>query len=596
MNEVKDNYISLTNVRPFRGKLNSNNFIGPNSITLQKSNLMKSDNQNLATVLEDYTVTEKADGARKLLFISATGRIYLINTNMKIEFTGIKSNNKDIYNSIIDGEHVPYGKDKVYINMYLAFDLYYLNGKDFRSFPLIENDLSTDKHYRYISLRQTLENIKSQLTSPTYKFNLDIQTKDFELTNNKSDHTIFDACTTLLTKINDGMSLHETDGIIFTPQYLPVGCKIMSHTPPNKKVTWFNSFKWKPPEFNTIDFFVETVKHNGDDVINIKPNLGISLDSNAQNMEYKTVLLKISFNPDSDGYPNPLSTLINASYEDIDMVQQARENAKAKKFRRNGPALFYPTSPYDNETHRCNIMYKVNGSSTEKGLYAEDGDLIEDKSIVEFKYVEDNEKFWKWVPIRVRHDKTYKFRTSKDEFGNGYKTANSNWQSIHNPITSGMLQTGEGIHADLSGDDTYYRKGKNKDSKTQNLRNFHNWYVKTTLIRTASNAISGKPKLIDLAVGMGGDLNKWIQNGIGFVFGVDLSRDNIENKLKGACARYLDAYYNNNDEVPKAMFLVGDSSKLLSNGDGYNDERSLQIQNAIMGKGDKDLIKLGKGV
>jgi hypothetical protein len=33
--------------------------------------------------------------------------------------------------------------------------------------------------------------------------------------------------------------------------------------------------------------------------------------------------------------------------------------------------------------------------------------------------------------------------------------------------------------------------------------------------------------LIDYAVGKGGDLSKWISAGVDFVFGVDVSRDNI---------------------------------------------------------------------
>ena len=45
--------------------------------------------------------------------------------------------------------------------------------------------------------------------------------------------------------------------------------------------------------------------------------------------------------------------------------------------------------------------------------------------------------------------------------------------------------------------------------------------------------------LIDYAVGKGGDLPKWINARLSFVLGIDLMRDNIENRLDGACARYL---------------------------------------------------------
>ena len=37
--------------------------------------------------------------------------------------------------------------------------------------------------------------------------------------------------------------------------------------------------------------------------------------------------------------------------------------------------------------------------------------------------------------------------------------------------------------------------------------------------------------LIDYAVGKGGDFPKWIEAGLSFVFGIDISKDNIENRL-----------------------------------------------------------------
>ena len=45
--------------------------------------------------------------------------------------------------------------------------------------------------------------------------------------------------------------------------------------------------------------------------------------------------------------------------------------------------------------------------------------------------------------------------------------------------------------------------------------------------------------LVDLAVGMGGDIPKWIKSKLSFVLGIDKSSDNIENRAIGACARYL---------------------------------------------------------
>ena len=65
-----------------------------------------------------YTVTEKADGIRKLLFVNEKGRIYLIDVNMKIQFTGVVSKNKEFVNTILDGEHVLHDKFGAFINKY----------------------------------------------------------------------------------------------------------------------------------------------------------------------------------------------------------------------------------------------------------------------------------------------------------------------------------------------------------------------------------------------------------------------------------------------------------------------------------------------
>ena len=64
-------------------------------------------------------------------------------------------------------------------------------------------------------------------------------------------------------------------------------------------------------------------------------------------------------------------------------------------------------------------------------------------------------------------------------------------------------------------------------SESYPLRKFHN-YIKRKLIGGVSNR---GDTLIDYAVGMGGDLAKWTSAKLGFVFGIDLFPDNIENQL-----------------------------------------------------------------
>ena len=44
----------------------------------------------------NYTVTEKADGIRKLLYVDDTGKVYLINSNMQIQYSGMKTEEKGV--------------------------------------------------------------------------------------------------------------------------------------------------------------------------------------------------------------------------------------------------------------------------------------------------------------------------------------------------------------------------------------------------------------------------------------------------------------------------------------------------------------------
>mgnify|MGYP000576285211 CR=1 FL=1 len=72
--------------------------------------------------------------------------------------------------------------------------------------------------------------------------------------------------------------------------------------------------------------------------------------------------------------------------------------------------------------------------------------------------------------------------------------------------------------------------------------------------------------LLDLAVGKGGDMNKWIQSKLKAVLGIDIAYDNIHNNSDGACARYIDLQ-EKHQRLPICMFIHGDTSRRMDNGD-----------------------------
>ena len=77
-------------------------------------------------------------------------------------------------------------------------------------------------------------------------------------------------------------------------------------------------------------------------------------------------------------------------------------------------------------------------------------------------------------------------------------------------------------------------------------------------------------------MGKGGDFSKWRYSQLDFVLGIDLSRDNIEHKIDGACARYLNIY-NKFRHIPKAMFLHGNSGLDIKNGSAFFNEKTGKV-------------------
>jgi len=224
-------------------------------------------------------------------------------------------------------------------------------------------------------------------------------------------------------------------------------------------------------------------------------------------------------------------------------------------------------------------------------MFTEDENIFLDNTIVEFSYDTTREKGWRWIPLRVRYDKTTDMRQNKRNFGNAYHVANSNWQSIHNPITEEMICTGLNIPNFMVDEDIYYNKPSGI-LKTESLKNFHNLYVKKVLITSVSN---DGDTLIDYACGKAGDLPKWISARLSFVFGIDKSKDNLENRLDGACARFL-KMKKKTKYMPAALFVNGDSAFNIRNSSGMLNDKAKQITQTVFGNGSSNPEKVGKGV
>ena len=81
--------------------------------------------------------------------------------------------------------------------------------------------------------------------------------------------------------------------------------------------------------------------------------------------------------------------------------EKYKEKTDLDNSDRYKPAPFYPTDPYDDKAHICNILLDGNNNM----LIESKTDKIEDNTIVEFRYDGSRDEGFKWIPIRVRHDK-----------------------------------------------------------------------------------------------------------------------------------------------------------------------------------------------
>ena len=626
-------------------RVRTKDFIGPSSMTLQIENIQSNNGgageevSNVINITKNYTVTEKADGERKLLYIDQNGKIYLIDTNMNVIFTGAKTIEKTVFNSLLDGEHIKKDKSDNDIHLYAAFDIYIINKKSVREFPFypgvvptvsqeeeqgkkgegklasssssppppppVKQNSPKNKNNLGIECKMDSSNMKYRLPlldcfvdliKPTSilessgevqpklaKHSTDFRVQRKTFYSDTENLTIFDGCSVILSQIKDGTFEYNTDGLIFTPSLLAVGAEKIGDKPsPLMKTTWKHSFKWKPPEFNTIDFLVSMKKDKtGKDEIHNVFQEGRNLQNVQEVIQYKTLILRCGFNERVDGYLNPYQDILN------DVLPSPSDAVDDEDLYK--PVPFQPTDPYDVNACYCNIRLKEDGSRL--FMMTEENEYFEENMIVEFKYIVSNDDGWKWVPLRVRYDKTAELNSGQKNYGNAYRVANNNWHSIHNPVTEEMISSGKGIPEFTLSQEVYYNRSS-EETSTQSMRDFHNLFVKKNLIQSVSNR---GDTLIDYAVGKAGDLPKWIMAKLNFVFGIDISRDNVHNHLDGACARYL----NSRKKYPKmldALFVNGDSKLNIRDLNAFATPKDKEIANAVFGIGAKDVSVLGKGV
>jgi hypothetical protein len=380
---------------------------------------------------------------------------------------------------------------------------------------------------------------------------------------------------------------YNVDGLIFTHTTFGVGSDEQGKAGPPRLTTWKHSFKWKPEQYNTVDFLISTQKDKtNNDVVS-----SVFVEQVA--MSYKTLILKCGYSEKDHGFLNPVMDVLDKIKEKEKENEESDDGGEMKDDRYRAEQ-FVPYDPIIPSAGLCHVPIRTDDGYTQRMVTIEN-EPIDDDTIVEFKFDKNSYDAGKniqscWIPIRNRYDKTAKYKSGEKMFGNSYHTANSNWHSIHFAVTTAMI-CGDEVPVVDTNSDVYYNN-TTKRSNTEGLRNFHNVFVKKTLIRSVSKV---NDTLIDYGCGKGGDLSKWIERKLSFVFGVDYSKDNIENRFDGAYARFLTSS-KRYSVLPKALFVNGDCSKNIRSGEAIEGDINKEIVRAVFGQDDKRQFEAHDGI
>ena len=333
LDNVFNEYFDIINDDTMPRIKKSFNFIGPSSQTLHKTNIVKDEFIKSVCIQDDFGVTDKADGTRKMLIIDTNGKIYFMDQNMNVQFTGVTCDDKHIYGTIIDGEHIVQDKFGRKINYYAAFDIYFIRKRDYRSSKFYmpkqqetQGQKSVKKEEtRHYYLGLVIQRLQKSLKYSSSNYPLKIERKKFLFSNNipGQEISIFKCCETLLSQIKRNDYIYNTDGLIFTSQLLGVGQEYDGDEIKNKKYSWGHSFKWKPPQYNTIDFLIK-VKRDKKNELNVKTKL---IDAEIQ--QFYEIDLMVGFDDKKHG--NRQLAMLNLDHEKKDFNKNSK-TYHAEKF------------------------------------------------------------------------------------------------------------------------------------------------------------------------------------------------------------------------------------------------------------------------
>ena len=544
-----------------------------------------------------YTVTDKADGERTFLFV-LNGCVYLVSNTLEvkqldpIDMNLTKEKIEEYNLTILDGEYIFVGSKQKFI--FLGFDCLVFKGQDLRKEPKLETRLA--------SLKLCTANLFGQISdTPQYIGPFDLTAinahnelgikKYFVELNDKLDSKsgtniimakffifslgvhpceVFAGASliwNLYTKNSDLKCPYILDGIIFTP------CDQIYTR--NLRETKNRIYKWKPSSKNSLDFYVE---YERDKLTNIILNVYDDSEPNEELADKATSDLEqeiIHQDVTKFKVKGSIYRILNLH---VGKIEGGKEY----------PVLFQK----EKDNYIANIFVS-NGEARDV-----EGNIIQDKTVVEFSYLNDPTvpQEFRWIPLRTRFDKTDSVNMFKRKYGNNSEIAEKTWRSIMDGIEAsdiellGSVETYELHNKKLKGkitsdvitaerrENIYYQVVTNL---AKPMRAFHNW-VKSNMIYTYCSkktiGMSAQQKLrpsgstennfrqmdvLEVSCGKGGDIAKFYHSRVGSYVGFDIDPNGIYSGSDGALSRYQD-FKKKFPNWPKMNFLVADGGALLT--------------------------------
>jgi SAM-dependent methyltransferase len=511
-----------------------------------------------------YAVTDKADGEHNFLIIY-NKKVYLIDSNLYVKNIGIELKTDTYEGSILDGEYIFIPKKNKHL--FMIFDCIFSGKNDTRKIDSLMERLSyakkivsecfvfgKQKGFDYkdyngndkdFNLEKRSAFYDKEITDFMENLNHDIKTdspypiirvKYFIPVTGAKAWEISKYASLLWNKYTNDSNVncpYMLDGLIYQP------LNQIYETSSSKSK--YPDLKWKPPNKNSIDFYIEFVRDKKTGKILSVYDNSIVIDDFTAEKPYVICHLHVGNRNKYTGEMEPV-------------LFREKENG-----------------------YICNL-FTSNGK-----IFDSEKNIINDKTIVEFYYNNDNnvDDRFKWVPIRTRYDKTQQMILYRKEFGNYITVAEKVFRSMTNPILitdfddlakggtnydTKLNQLKSKINYELIASTIKENKYfQNVEKLVKIMTSFHN-YIKSVLIYTHSNKnyTGGKPQsVLEIAFGRGGDINRYFYVQVDFLVGTDIDYDNLISSTNGAKSRY-EFLKRTKPNVPRMFFVQADGGSLLN--------------------------------